>query len=536
MNLRVWVCFILCILLGSCSVVPEGMMTADRLMETQPDSSLHILRRLPPAACSSGSNRALYGLLMVRALDKNMLPLKPDTLLDFSIGYYQAHGDNEHLATCYLFKGRMYKYALQYEMAMNYYLRALDAAEVKNDAALQGRINLDMGDICLSQKDYVLARSKYHTAYRSFVESKFQSQAFYALVNIGRTYYAEKDYCNAKIYFHAIASRARDSLQQGALLQAQALNYYRYGRLDTALAYFRKVIRYPYIGNNRAIRYYNLADLYFDRQQFDSAYQYARHALDYTPDIRSRRECYRILANAVSLKGDLPALGRYMKYYQNCSDSIRAIDAQTRGSVLESIHNAHNEAVTTRTLLECVIVFSLITLLALLLYYFRHRNHHHHEVLRSQEKQINQKISDRYDIISGYREALSTKINAVKTKQATVRQQATFADLELMDRQLYEEVLHLNDPDLFYREMDIVLNNLAGKLRNRYPALSPKEIVWCCLNILMIPKNDVCLILEYKSNSLKKMKQRLAQKLNLPDASELDDFLSRLLFSSLPPL
>jgi len=530
MNLRVRLCIFLCIFLGSCTIVPEGMKRAGRLMETMPDSSLYIMRHLPPAAWHSGSNRALYGLLMVRALDNNMLPLKPDSLLDFSISYYNAHGDNDRLATSYLYKGRMYKYALQYEKAMNYYLKALDAAEVTKDGALLGRINLDMGDIYLSQKDFAVARSNYRIAYYSFQEVKFQPQAFYALLNIGRTYYAAKDYGDAKRYFRCIAFLAKDSLQQGALLQAQALNYYKYGKQDTALAYFKKVIRYPYIGNNRAIRMYNLADLYFDLHRVDSARVYALNALNYSPDIRTRRECYRILVNAVSLKGDLTALNRYMKYYQDCSDSIRAIDAQTRGSVLESMHKVRNEVVSTKTRLGYLSAFSVLALLGGLFFYARHQKHHRREKRHAEEVLLNQKISTRHDIISGFMDALFTKINAVKTQQAAQREQATAPALELMDRQLYEEVLHLNNPDLFYREMDIVLNNMVSKLRTRYPALSSKEIVWCCLDILLIPKTDVCLILDYKTNSLKKMKQRLAQKLTLPDATGLDEFLNAILY------
>jgi len=77
--------------------------------------------------------------------------------------------------------------------------------------------------------------------------------------------------------------------------------------------------------------------------------------------------------------------------------------------------------------------------------------------------------------------------------------------------------------------MDILLNNLVSKLKNRYPSLTIKEITWCCLHMLDIPITDVLLLLDYKVDSLNKMKQRLAQKTNLTNAAELNCFLNRIL-------
>ena len=529
MNLRIRLSIILCIFLGSCTVVPEGLLTADRLMETMPDSSLHILRAMPPAVYHSGSNRALYSLLLVRALDKNLQPLKPDSLLDFSINYYTAHHDDENLATCYLYKGRMYKYTFQYEKAMNYYLKALDAAEIKKDYVLLGRINLDMGDIYSNQSDFALARSKYNTAYISFLKIKFQPQAFYSQLNIGRTYYAAKDYNGALHYFRSIASLAKDSLQKGALLQEQANNYYKYGKLDTALVYFRKVISYPYIGNNRAIRYLNIADLYFDMNKTDSAFLYSKNALKYKPDIRTRRECYRILVNTLSLKGDMKALSRYMIRYQQCSDSVRTIDAQTKGSVMEVIHNVNNEVAQAKAKLDSVIIVSLLVLLAGLFFYFRQIRHHKHQQLHAEQFALNQKKFSRQEIISNYMEALYNRMDTLKLKQSVERMNASPTEIEKLDLQLFERVFQINDPDIFYREMDTLLNNLVSKLRERYPVITTKEIVWCCLNILRLPKTEICLILGYKTSGLKKLKQRLAQKLNLPDATGLEELLINIL-------
>jgi len=77
--------------------------------------------------------------------------------------------------------------------------------------------------------------------------------------------------------------------------------------------------------------------------------------------------------------------------------------------------------------------------------------------------------------------------------------------------------------------MDVILNNLVSKLRTRYPALTTKEIIWCCLYILHIPTTDIYLLLDYKVDSLMKMKQRLAEKVNVAGVIQLYDFLYNIL-------
>jgi tetratricopeptide (TPR) repeat protein len=226
--------------------MPDELKTAERLMETAPDSSLHILQSMSPDKYKSASNRALYGLLFIRALNKNLLPLKPDSLLDFSIRYYLAHGDDEHLASCYLYKGREYKLALKYEKAMEFFLKGLDIAQTKNYTLLLARINIDLGDIYLQQKDYNLSRQKYKLAYMYFISVKMQDLAFYSLLNIGRTYHHARDYKNAQSYYRKINRYTKDSLQKASLLQEMAINFYDDHKFDSAKVYFLQVIRSLY--------------------------------------------------------------------------------------------------------------------------------------------------------------------------------------------------------------------------------------------------------------------------------------------------
>ncbi len=508
--------------------MPNELKTAEQLMETAPDSALHILQHLSPYKHDSGSKRALYGLLMIQALDKNLMPLKPDSLLDFSIGYYLANGDHEHLAACYLFKGRSYKNAFQYDKAMEFLLKAMDMVQVKNDNLLLARIYFSMGDIHLQQRDYKLSRQKYTLAHEFYTKAKNQKMAFYPLLDIGTSYHAAKDYKKAQDYYRKIYSRPMDSLQKGFLLQEMAINFYDYQKFDSANVYFRQVIHYPYIGNNRAIRYYYYADLLFDMKQVDSAYYYAKNSFNYKPDIFTQRECYRIMTNADYLNRNLPEMSKYMNKYVALGDSLRKIESQTKGIILETIHNTDIQVVRSKSMLWYVVFFFLVIIITGLTFYSRYRHRTEWEKLQSEETHLKQK-EDRIETLGSYRKSLLLKIDAHKAEQVNDRKKANAAEKEQLDRRIYEDLLHLSDPDYFYKKMDAVLNKLVSKLKSRYPSINDRELNWCCLHLLNIPTTDIYMLLDYKVDGLKKMKQRLALKTGQPGVIELDDLLHRIL-------
>lgn len=513
----------------NCSVIPDRLETAEELIETNPDSALQILQKTPPTAFNSDAHRALYGLLLFKTLNKKLLPLKPDSVINFSLNYYEEHHDNDRLADCYLYKGRTYMYAFQFEKAMDYYLKAMDIAQAKKDYLLLGRINSDIANIYTSQRDYSLARKKFKLAYEYFTRLKLQDKAFNLLLDIGRTYHNAKEYRKAQHHYSTLYSQAVDSMQQGALLQEIAINYYSSQKYDSALLYFRKIIPYPYILNNRAIRYYYLADLFFDLDQLDSAYYYAENSFNYNPDIRTQYECYRILTNVAYTRKDTKELFGKMERYVKLGDSIRKIDAQTKGSILEALHSTEKKADNTKQ--QRLYLFGLVILLTTIGFtvFFYARKRIKKEKKRMETNHLEQKIGLKKEIVNKRRVTLLQQIEELKAEQAHEYKKASPAAKEEMHRQLYNQLIHINSKENFEREMDLILNNMVSKLKDRYPSLTEKEIIWCCLHTLNIPTIDILLLLNYKVDSLNKMKQRLAQKTQIKGVPEINCFLNSIL-------
>ena len=518
------------VVINGCSFQSQELKTAEHLVETSPDSALQILRKLSPDKYGSDKNRALYGLLMIQALDRKHLPLKPDSLLDFSIDYYQNNKDGDRLATSYLFKGRTCKYASQYEKAMTFYLKALDEANESNNDLLLGRINLDMGDINNIQGDYKVARKKYQSAYICFKKANFQPQAFYSLLNIGRTYHEAKDYKTAQTYYKKIVCEAKDSLQKGALYQEIGLNFFSSKQLDSALYFYKKSINYPYIGINRSIIYSYIADLFFSINQYDSAIIFASNSLKYDIDFRTQRDCYRILTNCEYMRGNMSQMSLYMNKYVALGDSLRKVETQAKGSYMETNHIAKKEAAKNKYIAWYLTTLAFLILVAAYFLYRFITRRSRDEKQHLQQIHRGEKVSIHKKVIDDKRGSLQQQIENRKKQMLTESKNSGSEEREKRLRNIYKELLHYDEPELFYNEMDKFLNGLISKLKTHCSTLNENELLLCCYLLLHIPTYDMIILFGYKSDvGLKSLKGRLSKKLQLKNAGLLEEFLLTIL-------
>ena len=520
------VLFLLILSLAGCSFIPNELKTAEQLIETNPDSALHILEHLSPNRYKSDENRALYGLLFIRTLDKKHLPLKPDSLIDFSINYYSKYPDANRLATCYLYKGRTFKYNSLYEKAVPYYMKAFDEVKKTDDNTLLGRINYDLGDIYMMQKDFNEARKKYSVAYTYFSKANFQLLAFYSLYHIGRTYHAVKEYNTAEKYYKKILPQVKDSVQLGDIYQEIGLNFYDSHNNDSALCYYLKSINCKSIGYNRSIRFSYLANLFFDLKKYDSAFYYASNAFKSDIDNRTQRECYRIMSNSEFIKGNTKYVPTYMNKYVALGDSIWKIDAQIKGTYIETMHSTKKEVVKNKNLVFFLFLFVLLILVLSYLIYIYITKRSKKEKKHIQEIHTEEKVGIHKKVIQDKRALLQKQIEDRTTMMLAEFKHAGTEEREKQLRNIYTELLHFDDTELFFSEMNKFLNGLITKLKNRYSTLNEKEIMLCCYILLHIPTYDMLILFGYKSDdSLKSLKRRLPKKLNLENATLLEDFL-----------
>jgi len=515
--------FILCFLVFGCTTVPVELKIAERIMDAHPDSALNILQHLKPEKYNFKSNRALYGLLLFQSFEKNDMNNQPDTMIDFSINYYQNHSEKLYLARCYFLKGHIFKHAQHYDKATALYLQALDCLKNIKEYELLGEIYSDMGDICAIQSDYKESLNKFKISLDCFHRVGNKMSEKFVILSVGRTYHFMRKYKTAQRYFKTALLNTNDSLLSGSVYQEMGSNYYWNKQYDSARYYLKKSLKYPYRSTSFSIRNCNLSDLLFDLEKTDSSFIYATTALKYPANFYTQRDCYRILVNIEYTRKNIKQMGIYLALYQDCTDSIQKIKSQTKTTVLEKLHNSTQEVKITKSnmiLIVLSLIFILLISSTLVLFLYK-RN----KLKKEQLSIFKQQLSIKQEFVS---QRLLKKLEDSRILQTESRKNASAEDRERLDKELYHMVLHIDSWEDFKREMNHAFNNIVVTLNSKYPSITHKEITWCCLHLLDIPHADRMLLLDSTSDSLYKLKQRLAHKLNLKTTKDLDFFLKDL--------
>lgn len=511
---------ILFVLLVGCSLLPNDLKTAETALQTNPDSALSILKKMNPSNFISDADRALYGLLYFEALDKTKGDLKPDSLIDFSLGYYLRSNNNVRLAKSYFYKAKTLKVDQRFDDATVLYLKAIDLVKNTDESLLLGKIYSDIGDICSIQKDFKESLNKYKTSIGFFQRSGDSIEISYSLTYTGRVYRFMKEHDTALKYYNQALHYTKDSLSNGLAYQEMGINHFMAKKYDMAQYYLRKSLTYPAVSNYYAIRNFILADLFFEKQQYDSAALYATTALKYPSTFFVQRDCYRILVNTEYGRGDFKQMAAYMSKYQDCTDSVRKIETQTKTTVLEDLYQTSDKVGKTRRylLLSGFIIALIAALSVFVVYRLRLRNKGKDDEL----KQVEKTLSKKQELL---RENLLQKIEETRTLQMVIYKKSSISEREEMDREMYRNILHVEDRQAFARLMDKTFNNVFNNLESRFPELTYKELIWCCLFLLGLPNNEIALILDSQPMSLYKMKQRIGQKMNLTSTRDLPQML-----------
>ena len=119
---------------------------AEQLMEEHTDSAWNILSGIDTTQLRQGEEKALYNLLYAQAQYKLYMPIRNDSLLDYSEVYYDIHGnDYQKAITCY-YKGTILSDLGQITKAAAYLKKAETHVQNVNDELLKNKIYEALGD------------------------------------------------------------------------------------------------------------------------------------------------------------------------------------------------------------------------------------------------------------------------------------------------------------------------------------------------------------------------------------------------------
>jgi len=515
--------------------VDEKLIEAEKLLAVDPEKSLDILIDLEDSYNGmADKKKAFFGVVLFQALDKTHNELTPAEFIDFSIDYYSRSGQKDRLAYSYLYKARMLRNKREYAGAIEYLLQALQLSGQGKDYSLLGKISFDLAQIAGFQEEFEKTEKYCDQAINYFEKSGEKDNVAKIYLYMGWLYQSTDDFDKAIGYSQKAMHLTTDSVVIGDALNDIGSYFLSKEMFDSARYYISRSLKYPYFDTNMSTRYFNMANVYSASNKNDSASKYINMAFEYPIDIYYECECYRLLTNIAFSQNNQENISKYLAAYHSCQDSIKKLEMQPNINLLEKIHQTDIEAsrIKDQRLILIVIIICLVLISGLVFLWLYRSNKKKILDMQNYRNELEKKdelLEKKHEQLEKKQELLllelTDELKRTRAKYAEMKKKANFAQKEQIEKNIYKEVLHFDNERAFIKKMNKVLNYLPDKLKESYPDIAYKEILWCCLFMLQIPTNDISLIMDYTQSSQYKFKQRLIKKLGLKSAKELEKML-----------
>lgn len=532
--------FLSCFIFVSCNRnIDNRLAKAEQLMETAPDSSLHILQKLNAKTIRGSYNRALYALLMSQALDKNDIKIETDSLITIATDYFDD-SDPVHAGYAWFYHARTALNRDSVNEEAKNLLKAQEFAEIAGDNKLLGLIYGDKGKMYAAQKqtDSAICYSK--KAYYTFSKIKDNDNSIIALLNTATEYVKKTQFDSIRYYYyiaHDIAKHTHNKIIISSIYRNIGITYFQQGNYRLALKNYREA---PLTGNKLydSNKYYLIAGLYVKINQPDSAVYYLRKVSELgamAPDY------YRLWQRISLYKSDRNRALYYANKVSFATDSLykRKLEASFAG--LEKKYKFQGLQINYKNLdIEnkkrgFFLLLALLTLsiFGVIVLFWRLR------VKRNE-------VEYQKDIANKKQELLEReKENTAKERENNI----------LLERQLkLQSILLLNleqhrsntvkQPGLWKTKnkeiksernktfneellacMDIEFNNISIRLKEKYPELTDNDIITCCMILAGFETGMIATVFDVNNDSIFIRRSRVRKKLKLEESVKLEQFL-----------
>ncbi|NLU30880.1 MAG: tetratricopeptide repeat protein [Bacteroidales bacterium] len=529
--------------LGGCKPQPEApqlLADAQRFMENNPDSAMLLIDSLfYPEKSLRHEDYMRYLVLHVQARYKTNRPVADDTLVFRARDHYSDRLDKEPrmAALAWFYSGCVYRERGDYEKAMLHYKKAETYATGTADTALQGLIQYNLGDLFAVQDLFSKAQENYKAAARFYGEHP--EKEAYSLSAVGRMFLLDKNPDSAFFYFQKgleAAKPTNDKVLQSLLAQNTGVAYQQIGQYAEAERYFRQSYRYNRDKEDQARSYLNLAKLFAQTEQLDSAAFYAgklKNSVESSDDNYLKASAYKFLADWEKARGrDNEAFAYQNKRIHSLN---RIMDDRKDQSVYE-IEQKYNYGQKQNFYNQRFIRFQqwlmglmgvLLVVVVSLLFLFWRMLKERAAKLRMQEN-VNMLRATTIDLLSVeeesrlkekvLKETLQWKLDVLKNTMhlrymMSEREQKTYQPLfDSLDKILFDQ--NTKTPGMDIRQTVEHLNpSLRLFIRQQYPTLSETEYNVCLLSYASLSVQEVAFVLNQSEHTVYKARTRLNKKI-----------------------
>jgi len=525
------------------SVSDRLLNEVEKAIAINPDSASNLLKSIPSPEKLDDKAFARWCMLSGKITDEIFNSILPTYQLERAYDWYSSHGSPDEQVQILIYLGRSYFADGDYDKAMSIYTNALDIAGKNKLNNLIGYTYDYIGDLYREKFMFTEAIKKYETAAECFKKENNTDSYACALKNIGREYACiDSLSCAIEILTIAdsVAANTKDIEVTASINNALGNIYVMREEYDKAEKYFLKALS---TGKEKMPDYVALIDLYTTTDSIDKA----KELLSKIPQDDPQYTCsinylYYQIHNA---ERDYKEALAYLEEYVDMVDSIVYADSQSKILNIESKYNhlkISQEVDRLKIKQQSYIIFSVICiscLLLIMIVYLLYRKQAKEKIHRQQDElnriktdltYVSLELEEKKKLLDTFKEkddnynkiekeiALLTS-NYKELQHKSLENSPTFKELVRLAKQNKprndKPLITDKQWELIADEITYIYPNLSKYLYSLCPNLPEQDFLYCCLCMCGFDTNTEAKLLNIASDSVRKKRFRLREKLNI---------------------
>ena len=525
------------------SVSDRLLNEVEKAIAINPDSASNLLKSISSPEKLDDKAFARWCMLSGKITDEIFNSILPTYQLERAYDWYSSHGSPDEQVQILIYLGRSYFADGDYDKAMSIYTNALDIAGKNKLNNLIGYTYDYIGDLYREKFMFTEAIKKYETAAECFKKENNTDSYACALKNIGREYACiDSLSCAIEILTIAdsVAANTKDIEVTASINNALGNIYVMREEYDKAEKYFLKALS---TGKEKMPDYVALIDLYTTTDSIDKA----KELLSKIPQDDPQYTCsinylYYQIHNA---ERDYKEALAYLEEYVDMVDSIVYADSQSKILNIESKYNhlkISQEVDRLKIKQQSYIIFSVIRiscLLLIMIVYLLYRKQAKEKIHRQQDElnriktdltYVSLELEEKKKLLDTFKEkddnynkiekeiALLTS-NYKELQHKSLENSPTFKELVRLAKQNKprndKPLITDKQWELIADEITYIYPNLSKYLYSLCPNLPEQDFLYCCLCMCGFDTNTEAKLLNIASDSVRKKRFRLREKLNI---------------------
>ena len=525
------------------SVSDRLLNEVEKAIAINPDSASNLLKSISSPEKLDDKAFARWCMLSGKITDEIFNSILPTYQLERAYDWYSSHGSPDEQVQILIYLGRSYFADGDYDKAMSIYTNALDIAGKNKLNNLIGYTYDYIGDLYREKFMFTEAIKKYETAAECFKKENNTDSYACALKNIGREYACiDSLSCAIEILTIAdsVAANTKDIEVTASINNALGNIYVMREEYDKAEKYFLKALS---TGKEKMPDYVALIDLYTTTDSIDKA----KELLSKIPQDDPQYTCsinylYYQIHNA---ERDYKEALAYLEEYVDMVDSIVYADSQSKILNIESKYNhlkISQEVDRLKIKQQSYTIFSVICiscLLLIMIVYLLYRKQAKEKIHRQQDElnriktdltYVSLELEEKKKLLDTFKEkddnynkiekeiALLTS-NYKELQHKSLENSPTFKELVRLAKQNKprndKPLITDKQWELIADEITYIYPNLSKYLYSLCPNLPEQDFLYCCLCMCGFDTNTEAKLLNIASDSVRKKRFRLREKLNI---------------------